>query len=521
MTTKTPSTTSAHRLVSNTAWNVATLFSNAVIGFLLIRFFLNHLGPARYGVWILIGSLFRYRGLLSMGLNSAINRYVPMYLAQGNREAAQRAMCTVFGFYLLTGIVFLGLTALLRHYVGVWFTIGPELLSSARQLVLIVGVGFAVVMPLQLASAALTGCQRYDIVNAVTLVMLVGRTGLLLILLQRGHGIVAMGWVFAASEIAVRCVHWFYARRLLRDFRLLHWRIDGALLKEMLAYGTNSFLYVVGGIALIKVGDLLVGISSLGMEGVTQFSVAAAAVFLLMQFVQAFTQAILPAVSDLDARSETVRLREMSFLAQKYSLLLILPAVCFLVVMGKSFLTVWVGDEIGDAHTLSVMTQVLAILAIGHGLRLTQHSNFLVLVGRGEHRLFGRLTAVTLVVALLFSVLALWGFRAGLLGVAWANFIPLAIVSGIVLPRHFFAKMEMTFSENLHRVWQPALRGAAPAMTLIVVWAWFMPPINWLQLLSVILAAGLATGIGAWGLGLNGVERFRLKTAVLARRGQC
>ena len=89
-----PMVTSAHRLISNTAWNVFALIVNAVVAFLLIRFFLRHLGQARFGLWVLVGSLFRYRGIFSMGLNTAINRYVPMYLAAGDRSGLRKALRT-------------------------------------------------------------------------------------------------------------------------------------------------------------------------------------------------------------------------------------------------------------------------------------------------------------------------------------------------------------------------------------------------------------------------------------------
>jgi hypothetical protein len=50
--------TTSKRLIHNTIFNVVTLVSGAIITFFLIRFFLAQLGESRYGVWVLIGSIF-------------------------------------------------------------------------------------------------------------------------------------------------------------------------------------------------------------------------------------------------------------------------------------------------------------------------------------------------------------------------------------------------------------------------------------------------------------------------------
>jgi len=507
---KASKTTNAHRLMSNTAWNVLTLVANAVLAFLLIRFFLRHLGQARFGLWVLVGSLFRYRGIFSMGLNTAINRYVPMYLAANDHPALRQALGTTLRFYLCMAALCLAATAVLYSYIGHWFAIDEGLVSQAQALTVVVGVGFASILPLQLATAVLSGVQRYDLVNGTVLAALVMRTGLLVVLLRAGYGLLCMGVIFAGSEVLVRVIHWKLATRQLPD---LTWRGRGAnftFLGEMLAYGTNSFLYATGAIIMLKASDLIIGASPLGMPGVTQFSIAAAAVMLLTQLVQAFTKAVMPAVSDLQTRGDRARLREVTFLAQKYTLLLLIPAVGFFVMLGRRFLGIWVGDQIGDPIALHNMGTVLVLLALGHGFRLAQHSNYLVLVGCGTHRIFGWLTAGTAVLVVILTILALWWGQGGLISVAWANFLPLVLISGLVLPVYFHRKMKIRWSDSWQQVLKPALLGSWPGLVVLSLWTHFFPPNNWSQLLlGLSLVAGVAAG-GGLMLGCSAQERQRI-----------
>ncbi len=507
--------TTSKRLIHNTLFNLLALVSNALIGFVLIRFFLGCLGEARYGIWVLVGSLFRYRGMLSLGLNGAINRQIPVCLAKGDEQGVAKVISTALFFYSVLGIVLALLTALLHVKIGDWFAIEPEHIEAAGQLVLVVGLTFALASPLQLTTAVLSGLQRYDVINVATLVVLAVRTVLLVVLLLRGYGLLMMGVVFGASEIVMRLIQHLFIRRLLPGVSLSRRNIDRVLLKEMLFYGTNTFLYAMGGLIICKAGDLVAGIF-LGTSAVSRFAVASAAVLLLNQLLQAFTAAIKPAVSELDARDDHAKVKEIAFLTQKYSLLVLIPAGAFLIVMGREFLTIWVGEKFSDPTIVGSLATVLAILTAGHGLMLAQHSNFLVLTGRGEHGIFGALAAVTAVFCVAGSVFAVRVLGWGLEGIAWSSFVPMVLVSGLIVPIYFNRRMKITTRESLACVWWPALAGSLPGVALILAWKILCPPDSWIALLGVIAACAAVTCLCAWLFSIDSAERRRL-LAVLGR----
>jgi len=511
----TKATTTSKRLVHNTLFNIVAFMSHAVVAFFLIPFFLGRLGPARWGVWVLIGSLFRYRGILNMGLNSAVNRKIPVYLAQDDEDGIQRVVSTSLLFFSGLAVVLVLVTLLFSAKIGVWFAIEPELVKAASALVLIVGLCYAVSSPLQLGTAALSGLQRYDITSTVALVVLVARTVLLVALLLRGYGLVTMGMIFGLSEVAVRGLQCSFVRRLLPEVSVSWKSVDFALLKEMLFYGMNTFLYTTGALIIYKASDLVIGIF-LGTTAVGHFALAMAGILLLSQFLQAFTAAIKPAVSDLDARDDQARVRQIAFLAQKYSLLFIIPAGCFLLIMGREFLTVWVGDKVQDPAVLDSLVTVLAILTAGHCLMLAQHSNFLVLVGRGEHRVFGLLTALEAVMCVSGAVFTVKVLGRGLTGIAWCNFVPMALVAGIVLPVYFNRKMQIRTWDSVVRVWWPALLGGLPGAAVMGLWKYLSPPDSWGELFACVAVVAASTLAFGWFVSLKTQER-RMLLAVLRR----
>lgn len=81
-----PQVTTSRRLMINTFLNIFTQLITVVIGSLLIGFFLGTIGEDLYGIWILVGSVFTYRSMLTMGLNGAVNRYIPVFAARNDLE---------------------------------------------------------------------------------------------------------------------------------------------------------------------------------------------------------------------------------------------------------------------------------------------------------------------------------------------------------------------------------------------------------------------------------------------------
>lgn len=474
----------------------------------MMPFFLDHLGETRYGIWLLIASVFRYRNVLSMGLNSSVNRYIPMFLAKNDNEQVSRVVSTSSFYYLILCSVIVLCSLLLYWKVDDWFAIEPNLVETAKRLALLTGICLAAATGMQCFSAVLSGLQRYDLVNIAVLVPILIRTILLIWLLSHGCGLIGMGLLFGLSEIGIRLLHLYWARKHLSMFSLSLRHVDFGLLKEMVWYGVNTILYATGALVIAKASDIIIGIY-FGMAEVSQFAVAIAGVLMLSQFLQAFSRAIMPAISDLDAREDHSKIRNIALLTQKYSLLLIIPAGAFFVVLGKEFLQLWIGGKFENPTAVDTLYSVLVILTVGHCLRLAQHSNYLVLVGRGQHRVFGVWTAIMAVSCVILSVIGIEVFDAKLVGIAWAHFIPLATISSICLPIYFLWKMQMGVLLCVREVWVPAIKGTSPCVLLLLGYKHFISVDSWASIVLVIVLVAAITFISSWVFSFSEIERER------------
>jgi hypothetical protein len=97
--------------------------------------------------------------------------------------------------------------------------------------------------------------------------------------------------------------------------------------------------------------------------------------------------------------------------------------------------------KIHNEATLHMMAIILTVMTIGQAIRLSQHSNFIVLVGRGEHKIFGYITLVSAVMFIIIAVICLKVYNFGLIAMAWSNCIPIIVFSGILLQIYFNRKL--------------------------------------------------------------------------------
>jgi O-antigen/teichoic acid export membrane protein len=494
---------SSTRILKNGAWNAAAALVTGVVSFLLVPFLLHKLGTQLYGVWVLIGSIFAYSSVFHFGLSSAINRYIPLGLARGNDDEIRRIASTGTVFFSAIGMVVVVLTVVVYFNITRWFNVPEAAAASARHAVLVVGLLLGITVLSQTFGAILSGYQRYDLTAGSRLVMCVARALALVVALTAGGGLLAVALIYGLTELGINVIQFGFARRLMPDHAVSLASFDAGLLREMLGYGLNTFLYGTGAVIAYKASELIIGVF-MQAEDVARYSVAAGAVLMVTTLIDSLSAAIKPAVSDLDARDESQQIRRLSLLSQKYTLFLIVPSTAFLVFMGREFLHVWTGLSNPD------LALVVTMLALGQAFRLAQHSNFLVLVGKGEHRFFGFCVLLIGLGTVTLSTLAVGVFRLGLVGAGMASFISWAVVCGIVIPAHVNAQLAVTGRERWANVVTPVLTGCMPCVVLMMAWKYVHPPDTWAEIMAVVVVSAVVTLIAVWhGLTLSERNTFR------------
>src|SRR5438128_12262489 len=127
------------QIIRNVLMNWAAFATVLVTGFLLSPFLIRHLGDSVYGVWVLVGSLVGYLGLLDFGILPYTTKYVAEYRARGDQAAINRVATQGIAAFSLMGIA----TLVLSFASALLFNdLFKTHLSEATAFVVVAMVGF-------------------------------------------------------------------------------------------------------------------------------------------------------------------------------------------------------------------------------------------------------------------------------------------------------------------------------------------------------------------------------------------
>ena len=500
------------RLVLNTICNVTELVIRLVIGFVMTPIILHHLGRSVYGIWALTGSLLAYSSLLSLGLNSAVNRWIPVYLVQKDYDGINRVVNTTLVAYLTaSGILALAVFVLACGF-PYWFGIPPELHTASRLTVALVGMGFIVLILLNVFLAVLSGLQRYELLATCDIVTeLLWIVGIVIVILS-GHGLVALAVVSAASRVTRAAAKTLFARRCCRrlivNLSLARWRT----FREMLGYSINTLLFSCGQVIQRQAALILIG-ALMGVAAVAEYAMPLLLAGLIGQLVITASQAMKPAASRLDAQERLDHVRQLYVRGTKYALLLVVPMAAFVFSYGSAIMRIWLKEEyVGAGAT------ILWILVVGVVFRVWHVPAFFIVVGLGRHRFFGIVTLAMAVFCVILSLILTVGFDMGVVGVAVGFAVPEVLVGAILVAPYCCRSVGLTLRKELKACVLPALIASLPALATLMCAKQFFEPEALTGLLVLVGLLAVSAMAGWWWLGLSPQEKLRFAKMPIARR---
>lgn len=431
----------------NVTTRYAAIFVDGVLGLLLLPFNVAHLGPSAYGLWALTTSITWFFNMLDLGYGGAAVKFVAQYRAWRDRQALNEILSTLNVVFTGIGVLCLLVTGVLAWHVDTLFNVEREQVTTARQLLLIVGGYLSVRFAFTIFGSVVYGFQRYYLNNAVSMGVSLAAAGVNVAVLGAGYGLVAL---VAATTIVRMLAVGLYSWNAYRVYPGL--RIRPSLFRrERLREVTGFSVYMLvldWSAKLNHSADPLVIGAILDTTAVAVWTVAQR----LTQFAQYLTNqlndALFPNVVDSDAAQRADRLQAILLQGTKLSLALAAPLCLGLIMLAEPLIFSWVGPE----FTGSVLpTQILLAVVL---VRISTASANLILRGAGQHRLLAWTNATTAAVNILLSIILIRPF--GLVGVALGTLIPISLAAAFVLYPAACRRVSLPLARPLvQAIWPP------------------------------------------------------------------
>jgi O-antigen/teichoic acid export membrane protein len=454
----------ARRLLRNIGSQWVAHALTAVVGFVMPPFLLDRLGRDAYGVHNLIGDLGGYSALLYFGLGAAVLRYVAEHHAREEIQGLNETVSTIFAVYLRLGVFCLAVSCLLAVPLPLLFEVPSELAYEARARLVLTGVSILVEFVGSIYGGVLMGLERFDVLNGIKLVLLLGRTLATIVVVLRWPSVLAVGVVTLATAVAEQVFCFVYAHRVLPGLRVSLALNRPERLPTLVKFSAQSFLFTMSDRIINYTGNIVIA-QARGAGATGPYAFALRLVDFAREALDRATHVLMPGFAAAAARGEAHVVRGVWRTGSKALLTLALPVALVQTLWGRHVLSLWLSKNSNTHEAARVVAEAypcMVWLALAFVMQMAGRGLARPLFeGLGELRVPARIASMEAIANLALSLVfvRIWGIQ----GVALAVFLPAAITGLFVMPWFVCKRLGISFARHALDTYGRTLLPAFPA----------------------------------------------------------
>ena len=479
--------TRSERFLHGVIWSWFGVAVNIFTGFYLSAFVLHHVGHVAAGVWALIFSVLDNVWMMDMGFRSAVLKYTAHYRALDQPEQVNETLNTGFAWSGVGCVLAMSAALLLARTVTKFENVSPEYSEVFTQLLVMVGMVWALGAIFNLLSAALEGYQRFDLTNRIWIVTLTVRVIGILAVLSTGHSLLAMGKVVLGAMLVNYALTYFALRRVIPTFRVSPKLVRYSMFRQMLNYGLHTFGASLGLQTLNQGAPILIGHFLSSNAFVAYYTYPQRLFQYAADMVGRVGLITGSHTAELAAREDFPSIARLGIYINRYCFMLFAPLTIAVLVYGQSLFAVWL-----DPKFAAMSAPILPIMAVAITLaNAAQFNSSSILYGLGKHQKFAYSQMVE---AALFFAGMWWAIpRFGILGAAWVSSILLVANRALVLSVLLCHAIHFNLGKYLAGIYVAPTLTAIPVV-LAALWlkAHWIAGANYFQLAAAgLMIAGL------------------------------
>ncbi|MBZ5561335.1 MAG: oligosaccharide flippase family protein [Acidobacteriia bacterium] len=382
------------------------------IPFLLIPFILGKLGTSGYGTWALCLTVINLTALADLGLGGTLTKFVAEYYSGKDFKALQRLLDTGLMLYTVVAalivVVLWGSSPLiLRALFADSPTPRQELLILWHRVVLVAGINILI----PTFYSVVTGLQRMDLSNGLLVISLVTSAGLSVLFLCLQWGLRGLADAYLMAALLTLFLYVWITRRLLPQVRWNPFAFDWPEVRRLFSFSLQMYTTQMAGLIQDQIEKLYLA-WFVGIVPVGWYNMAGEAALKIRRIPELLMTPILAAASELHAKRDEVKLRELYYRAHKYLALTGVPLAMLVALISRPLVDLWLG------HNLEVVALPLIVLLCVNLLNLLTAPGFYIMVGKGVPRpgVLSCSVGISLNVVLSFWLIRQWGFQGAFIG---------------------------------------------------------------------------------------------------------
>ena len=380
----------------NTLMNAVRTVLMALIGIMLVPYYVDTLGMATYGIIPLATTMTSYISMFTDSLLTAYSRHATIAIERD--DDAQGTLNTV-----VFGVI--RMCAAMIPVAAVVALATPFLFDVAGNAFVDVAVMFFLIITSSLVFtvASTYNCVFYAfnktyVMYAIRIVYSLVQVGLIvLFFLILGPSLIWIGIAYFASSLVLAAASVIAAKRMYPSFKLDRKGFDLQRFKGMSTLGIWNVVQKIGNMLYIQASLVLVNLY-LGSEAGGQFAIVSSLISMIHTACYSFTAPFDPLIYACYADNDNEKLASIMSTGMRVTGLLVAFPIAFVMMFPSEILVAWVGPEcegLGDIVRIAAAATPVAFM------RINTLSFYTVVIG---------------VVNVIFTVLALTIFEMGIEG---------------------------------------------------------------------------------------------------------
>lgn len=416
-----------------------------IIGFIIPRMIDRKIGQFSLGIWDFCWSLVNYLSYAGLGIGSSVNRYVAKYRAGQDTNSLCKAIssviCVQLALSALVGIGAITLAWIVPYYFS--DRLGPEM-NNARWVIACLGLSLAAGMAFDPFHGVITGCHRWDLHSGLNVLLrIIEFVGMFAVLLL-GMGLRALGIVCLCAVLVAEIIRLLVAYRVCPELSIRFSYASWEEIKKMVFFGWKTVIATISPLILVQTASIFI-VAFLGPAMLAVFSRPISLVRHVETFINRFSFIVTPTAGALQEKGQSAELRQVFFESVRFGVATVLPITLFFVFFGDIILRIWMGTKYSYGL-------VMAILAVGYFLPISQSAVLRILVGMNLHGRIGFYSFLVCIGAFLLGIAVVNVFGWTLINAALLIAVPLSLGNGIVVPVYACRQFGITFAEYMHHV---------------------------------------------------------------------
>ena len=464
------------------ASTTAQKFLTKLIGLIVTPIVLTYLDKTEYGIWVIIGSVLRYMGLMDFGVTGATAAITAKSNTKEDEHRINIIINNAFTLQSIIGILIIIVGFMVSFYFPDVFNMDDYSKEDAWLVFMIAILGYGISFPSKSLKGLIRARQMISLVVWLEFLFFILVTGLNLYLLYLGFGLLALPVGALAIRLLSYPVYMFFANKAYPNLHFDASVITWVHMKEIFGVSSYWFVGMIAAMVIYSTDTILIGIF-MSTAMVTMYALTYRLSEVIREFIYSISFTLMPAIGQIMGKGDIQKVREIYLQSQPVILSLSVVAAVFVYLFNGYFVKFWVGGTYFAGNSISLIFAGMLFITVFF------HASSLIL---GADLKLKFITTVRIAEALLNIILSIWLIQVyGLVGVALATFIAGTLTSFWAIPYMTMKHLHISFNLWLKKI----------AFKLILVFVGSVILAYIIKLLWVYGSWGVTVSFVLYGLG--------------------